>query len=644
MRSFIRWLVGASVRRTLTLGVSTVLVLGLLVTGIALHSLDQLTARSESLVASVSLNTQINAVRLRENEFDRTGQASAVAGYADEMQALNDRVKGLRSSLESDAQGSLARISEVAETYRQSFAAFVAAHAQAVTAENAMAPVIEQIAGNLQKVNAGLFDQLRHDPTQSPDSLQAAVALQALMAHLREQVQTYLATPDASGEQAVSKTVDVLRLQGNELYAQLSSEALQGVLLEALQAVVTYQDRVHDFRDSVAKSQEAKQAMLAQAMELQRLSAMVYQQQLQGRSREVALANEELLVAQTLALLLGVLAAWAMTRQIVPPLKRTLEMARQIAAGDLTGNLDSDRHDELGQMMAAMREMADHLRQLIGRIGDGTRQLSTEAAGLSTVTAQGSAGVARQRQQTEEVATAMNEMVASAQHVAHNAQQASDAAAGAEQKSVAGNRMVASAIQRFEALVVNVERSGEAMARLRADGERIGGVLSVIREVADQTNLLALNAAIEAARAGEAGRGFAVVADEVRNLAKRTRQSTEEIEALVGALHSGTEQATDLMNDSEAMSLSSVELAREAGQVLEDIRQSVSLILGMNAEIASAAQQQTRASEQISQNLDRVSDIADESADSSARTAAASLELSRLGGDLNQLVERFRLV
>ncbi|MGV8917969.1 MAG: methyl-accepting chemotaxis protein [Pseudomonas sp.] len=181
------------------------------------------------------------------------------------------------------------------------------------------------------------------------------------------------------------------------------------------------------------------------------------------------------------------------------------------------------------------------------------------------------------------------------------------------------------------------------MARLREDGERIGGVLSVIRAVADQTNLLALNAAIEAARAGEAGRGFAVVADEVRGLAQRTQRSTEEIETLIAALHGGTQHATELMRESESMSLSSVTLAREAGDVLSEIRQSVSLIQSMNSLIATAADQQTQVSEQISHNLARVRDIADESAESSARTATASLELSRLGGDLSVLVQRFRV-
>ncbi|NWA10492.1 methyl-accepting chemotaxis protein [Pseudomonas gingeri] len=635
------WLLEASVRRKLTLGFGIVLLLTALLTGIAWYSIGQLTMRSEALVDSVSLDTQIAAVRLQENEFDRTGQGTAVDAYAGQMQALYGGVDKLQLSLESDAQPVLGQIREVARAYQQSFAEFVAARSQARTAESAMVPVMENISDHLTSLRTQLFEQMRRDPGVTVDQAQSVAELQWLMAQLRDQVRLYIADPQPEAQLRVAQIADRIRVQGNDLYGQLPGDDLQTALLGALQAAVIYQDRVVDFHDSVLKSQQAKQAMLAQAVDLQRLSAAVYQRQLEGRGHDVRMALGELLVAGLLALLLGMLSAWVMTRQIVPPLKRTLALARQIAAGDLTGNLESHLRDEIGQMMGAMREMAGHLRQLIGRIGDGTRQLTGAAEGLSTVTARSSAGVAQQREQTEEVAGAMISMVASAQQVARNAQQASEAAQAAEHRSVEGNRVVSQAIEHFEALVLNVDRSAEAMERLRADGERIGGVFGVIREVAEQTNLLALNAAIEAARAGEAGRGFAVVADEVRALAQRTQRSTEEIEGLIAALHGGTEQATAIMRQSQHMSQSSVTLAREAGGVLSEIRQSASLIQSMNSQIATAAEQQTRACEQISGNLARVRDIADESAQSTARTAAASLELSRLGGDLSVLVQRF---
>jgi len=643
MPAFIDRLMGASVRRKLTLGFGTVQLLGVIVTVIALHSLQQLTQRSEALIDSVSLDTQIAAVRLQENEFDRTGKTDAAQAYTTQMQRLTARVGELGASLGANALEPVKQIQAISQRYAQTFAQFVAARHQAQAAELAMAPVIDQIADNLNTLNDSIFTRLHNGAPQQVQQLKANVELQGLIYLLRDQVHVYIADPTPENGKQVSRTADMIRLKGNDLFAQLDSDELQAPLLEALQAVVVYQDRIEDFRVSVDNSQIARQTMLAQAAELQHLSATIYQLQLQGRDRDVHIANLELWLAEAAALLLGLLAAWVMTRLIVPPLKRTLALARQIAAGDLTGNLDAQRRDELGQMMGAMRDMAGQLRQLIGRIGDGTRQLTSSAAELSTVTAQGSEGAARQRQQTEQVALSMKEMVASAQHVAHNALQSSEAAHSAEKLSTDGYRMVSENIQRFEGLALNIERSGLAMARLREHSERIDGVLGVIRDVAGQTNLLALNAAIEAARAGEAGRGFAVVADQVRSLAQRTQQSTREIEDLIATLHSGTEEASCLMQESEAMSLSSVTLARQAGDVLKDIRQSAASILAMNAQIATASAQQTQISEQVSHNLQRVRGIADESADSSLQTASASRELSRLGLDLERLVAHFKI-
>jgi len=643
MPAFIDRLMGASVRRKLTLGFGTVQLLGVIVTVIALHSLQQLTQRSEALIDSVSLDTQIAAVRLQENEFDRTGKTDAAQAYTTQMQRLTARVGELGASLGANALEPVKQIQAISQRYAQTFAQFVAARHQAQAAELAMAPVIDQIADNLNTLNDSIFTRLHNGAPQQVQQLKANVELQGLIYLLRDQVHVYIADPTPENGKQVSRTADMIRLKGNDLFAQLDSDELQAPLLEALQAVVVYQDRIEDFRVSVDNSQIARQTMLAQAADLQHLSATIYQLQLQGRDRDVHIANLELWLAEAAALLLGLLAAWVMTRLIVPPLKRTLALARQIAAGDLTGNLDAQRRDELGQMMGAMRDMAGQLRQLIGRIGDGTRQLTSSAAELSTVTAQGSEGAARQRQQTEQVALSMKEMVASAQHVAHNALQASEAAHSAEKLSTDGYRMVSENIQRFEGLALNIERSGLAMARLREHSERIDGVLGVIRDVAGQTNLLALNAAIEAARAGEAGRGFAVVADQVRSLAQRTQQSTREIEDLIATLHSGTEEASCLMQESEAMSLSSVTLARQAGDVLKDIRQSAASILAMNAQIATASAQQTQISEQVSHNLQRVRGIADESADSSLQTASASRELSRLGLDLERLVAHFKI-
>jgi methyl-accepting chemotaxis protein len=633
----------SSVRGKLILGFGVVLLLTALLTCIALYSVKQLTTRSEALVDSISLDSQIAAVRLQENEFDRTGQPAAVEAYAHEIEKLSVIVDKIEMSAGEQGRTQVERIRTVRHAYQQTFADFVRARTQAKNAESAMAPVIEAIARKLNEVTRGLFDNVRSGATGLIDPLQSAVELQARMTALRDEVRSYLANPNAEAQQHLASSVDSLREAGNGLWEQLPTDALQQQLVEGLQAVVTYQDRVADFRDNVMKSQQAKQAMLAQATELQELSAALYQQQVEGRRLDVRLAQGELLVAALLALLLGLGASWAITRQIVPPLNRALGLAQQIAAGDVTGNLSSNARDEIGQMMGAMQEMANHLRQLISRIGMGAQRLTSAADELSVVTTQSNAGVTLQREQTTQVATAVADMVASAQQVAHNARETSQAALVTEQQTIEGNQLVAQALEHFELLLDNVTHCGQAMTRLRHDSERIDGVLSVIRAVAEQTNLLALNAAIEAARAGESGRGFAVVADEVRGLAQRTQQSTREIEGLIFSLQEGANDAAALMQQSETMSGSSVDLARAAGQVLIEIRDSVSSIHSMNLNIATAADQQTEVSKQISTSLVRVRGIADESADNSARTTAASVELSRLSGELTTLVQRFKV-
>ncbi|WP_435304182.1 MULTISPECIES: methyl-accepting chemotaxis protein [Pseudomonas] len=237
----------------------------------------------------------------------------------------------------------------------------------------------------------------------------------------------------------------------------------------------------------------------------------------------------------------------------------------------------------------------------------------------------------------------MHEMAATVQEVARNAEQASRAAADADGQAREGDQVVAEVIEQFEHLAAQVMRSTEAMVLLQQESNKIGSVMDVIKAVAEQTNLLALNAAIEAARAGEAGRGFAVVADEVRGLAQRTQQSTEEIEGLVAGLQNGTRQVTSLMSQSRSLTDSSVELTRKAGVSLGNITRTVSSIQMMNQQIAAAAEQQSAVAEEISRSIVNVRDVSEQTAAASNETAASSVELARLGNQLQMMVSHFKV-
>ncbi|MGV6396053.1 methyl-accepting chemotaxis protein [Pseudomonas caspiana] len=237
----------------------------------------------------------------------------------------------------------------------------------------------------------------------------------------------------------------------------------------------------------------------------------------------------------------------------------------------------------------------------------------------------------------------MNQMTATVFEVARNAQDASQAAAHADQQAREGDQVVAEAIGQIERLADEVLSSTQAMNVLKLESEKIGGVLDVIKSVSQQTNLLALNAAIEAARAGEAGRGFAVVADEVRGLAQRTQQSTEEIEELIAALQNGTQQVATTLDNSRSLTDNSVQLSRRAGNSLEQITRTVSTIQDMNRQIATAGEQQSAVAEQINRNIISVRNISEQTATASEETAASSVELARLGTHLQGLVAKFRV-
>ncbi|KPG89120.1 chemotaxis protein [Pseudomonas sp. RIT-PI-q] len=340
---------------------------------------------------------------------------------------------------------------------------------------------------------------------------------------------------------------------------------------------------------------------------------------------------------------LTLLFAWLLTNSITKPIANALSAAEEIAEGNLTRPITVDGQDEAGRLLAAMSKMQDKLRDTLQRISGSATQLASAAEELNSVTDESARGLTQQNNEIEQAATAVNEMTSAVEEVARNAVSTSEASKNATTSAGDGRDLVQETVSAIERMSADVQSTATLIGDLANESRDIGKVLDVIRGLADQTNLLALNAAIEAARAGEAGRGFAVVADEVRALAHRTQQSTSEIERMIGSIQSGTEHAVDSMRNSTERAESTLNIARGAGMSLDTINSAIVEINERNLVIASAAEEQAQVAREVDRNLVNIRDLSVQSATGASQTSAASNELSRLALDLNNMVGRFSL-
>ncbi|MBE8592287.1 methyl-accepting chemotaxis protein [Pseudomonas sp. MAFF 301449] len=344
-----------------------------------------------------------------------------------------------------------------------------------------------------------------------------------------------------------------------------------------------------------------------------------------------------------IATALTILFAWLLTRSITVPIAQALEAAEEVAEGNLTRPIKVDGNDEAGRLLAAMAKMQDKLRDTLQRIAGSATQLASAAEELNAVTDESARGLTQQNNEIEQAATAVNEMTSAVEEVARNAVSTSEASRNATSSAGDGRDLVQETVSAIERMSGDVQATATLIGDLANESRDIGKVLDVIRGLADQTNLLALNAAIEAARAGEAGRGFAVVADEVRALAHRTQQSTSEIERMIGSIQAGTEHAVDSMRNSTERAESTLNIAKGAGMSLDTINTAIVEINERNLVIASAAEEQAQVAREVDRNLVNIRDLSVQSATGASQTSAASSELSRLAVDLNGMVGRFRL-
>lgn len=361
-------------------------------------------------------------------------------------------------------------------------------------------------------------------------------------------------------------------------------------------------------------------------------------------------AVEEKNSTTSILLVISIIGAIAMffisqlvIKNITTSLQRLVHVSERVASGDMTVNIDTSNADELGQLARAMEKMRTNLISVISQISLTTTKLSASVEDISVVTRAASNNMLEQRSETEQVAAAMNEMTSTVYEVSSNILATANSAQKAAEETDMGGKIVQEAVQSITVLANQISAASEIINRVEHNSHNISSVLDVIKNIAEQTNLLALNAAIEAARAGEQGRGFAVVADEVRTLASRTQQSTGEINEMISQLQLESKSSVDAMNKSCDQAGVVVGKAEKAGQSLKTIATTVSEISKLSAQIATAAEEQTSVSEEINRNITHISEAAIITADGTQKTTEAINQLAKITVDLQQLVKQFKV-
>ncbi|AUO44408.1 methyl-accepting chemotaxis protein [Pseudomonas ogarae] len=424
-------------------------------------------------------------------------------------------------------------------------------------------------------------------------------------------------------------------------YVQLLGQYRQ---LEERMKTLSRNNQIEDLRallnTELLSNSEAVNVVLGRLLEINNQQADALDQ---GAEQQYSRAFNLVVTLLVVATALTLLFAWLLTNSITKPIANALDAAEEIAKGNLTRPIVVDGSDEAGRLLRAMSTMQEKLRDTLQRISGSATQLASAAEELNSVTDESARGLTQQNNEIEQAATAVNEMTSAVEEVARNAVSTSEASKNATTSAGDGRDLVQETVSAIERMSADVQSTAALIGNLADESRDIGKVLDVIRGLADQTNLLALNAAIEAARAGEAGRGFAVVADEVRALAHRTQQSTSEIERMIGSIQSGTEHAVDSMRNSTERAESTLNIARGAGMSLDTINTAIVEINERNLVIASAAEEQAQVAREVDRNLVNIRDLSVQSATGANQTSAASAELSRLAVDLNSMVGRFSL-
>jgi len=636
--------------KKLGIGFVLVLLLTALVAAIGVWSLQTISQRFDGLKQMSSLNSGLLKVRLLEQEY-------ALHSSPKTVDALHQGVDGLIAlATELKAQSPVMNdVEQSLGAYRKAFDEFVSLTQAKDLALEMASWSVSSVANNLDVLQAGLADDGAYalkesegkDGSQFIEQANQVSQVSRLMLQAMNEARVRLdqsrkGDDDSAGKGKIEQADQALT-QAEQLKTTVKDEGYQTVLNEVTGHIASFSEKLAEYTDLLAQEKTVYEQLHQRAAQVVERVDQAYVAEDGAMQAELKKNSLLIIGSSALALLVGLIAAWVITRLIVAPLRSVIRVAQQIAAGDLSATVEVTRRDEIGQLMLAMQQMGAGLSSIVSGLQAGIEQLASSAHSLSAVTEQTNLEVSSQKEETEQVATAMNQMTATVHDVARNAEEAATAAQTADDKVESGQQVVRQSMARIEQLADSATSASSSIESLSAEIQNIGTVLSVIKSVAEQTNLLALNAAIEAARAGEQGRGFAVVADEVRALAKRTQQSTEEIERLVSALRLAAQSSVQQIQNSGELVKLAVSDALQTESALGSIAAAVSLIQQMNQQIAAAAEEQSSVAEEINRSVTSIRASADQSSLAMQGNAASSIELAQLGSELKGMVGHFRL-